>query len=200
MNVCGAANVRSGLPDGARLCCRSLLVGMYLFAGAAAAMARAATGQPDLVAPDGPALYARRPQGYRFRCAARLRAPGVLVALLEFTAVRIANAISMSPRSRADFRRRPPARWRPHVQISPGSGRREGFSIPLVFSTRFGIQRPPHAGVVSTARLETNDPSLSRRERAQVLALRAYKLIIDCAGGGVPRRAAPDPRRSKDAR
>jgi len=30
---------------------------MYLFAGAAAAMARAATGQPDLVAPDAVLLY-----------------------------------------------------------------------------------------------------------------------------------------------
>jgi predicted Zn-dependent protease len=46
----------------------------------------------------------------------------------------------------------------------------------LVFSTSFGNSTTSfHAGVVSTARLETNDPSLSRRERAQVLALR--KLI-----------------------
>jgi hypothetical protein len=104
---------------------------MYLFAGAPAAMARAATGKPDLVGPDAVVLSTHADlKGTDFVeplvCALRR----VLVALLECTAARIANAISMSPRSRADFRRRAPARWCPHVQISPGSGRREGFSIP----------------------------------------------------------------------
>jgi hypothetical protein len=106
---------------------------MYLFA--AAAMARAATGKPDLVAPD---------------------------AVLLYTHADLKDTDFVEP-----------------LVCAPARARRSARISQLLAS-------PTH----STARLETNDPSLSRRERAQVLALRAYKLIIDCAGGGVPRRAA----------
>jgi len=46
-----------------------------------------------------------------------------------------------------------------------------------LFAAGFG-NASTHAGVVSMARLEFDDPTLSRRQRAEVTALRAYKLII----------------------
>jgi len=49
----------------------------------------------------------------------------------------------------------------------------------FVFATGFGnASTPYHLGIVSMARLESRDPELSRRERAEVTALRAYKLVI----------------------
>ena len=48
-----------------------------------------------------------------------------------------------------------------------------------VFATGFGnASTTYHAGVVSMARLEFDDPTLSRRQRAEVTALRTYKLVI----------------------
>jgi len=48
-----------------------------------------------------------------------------------------------------------------------------------LFAMSFGNASTPfHAGVVSMARLKFDDPTLSRRQRAEVTALRAYKLII----------------------
>jgi predicted Zn-dependent protease len=49
----------------------------------------------------------------------------------------------------------------------------------FVFATGFGnASTAYHLGVVSMARLESRDPELSRRQRAEVSALRAYKLVI----------------------
>jgi|SRR5215813_6308456 len=48
-----------------------------------------------------------------------------------------------------------------------------------VFATSFGnASTPYHVGIVSMARLEFDGPALSRRQRAEATALRAYKLII----------------------
>ena len=48
-----------------------------------------------------------------------------------------------------------------------------------VFATSFGnASTPYHFGVVSMARLEPDDPRLSRWQRAEAAAFRAYKLII----------------------
>lgn len=48
-----------------------------------------------------------------------------------------------------------------------------------VFATGVGSASTPyHLGIVSMARLESRDPALSRRERAEVTALRTYKLMI----------------------
>ena len=49
----------------------------------------------------------------------------------------------------------------------------------FVFATSFGdATTVHHVGVVSMARIEVNDPQLSRRLRAEIAALRAYKLIL----------------------
>ena len=48
-----------------------------------------------------------------------------------------------------------------------------------VFATSFGNSSTPyHVGVVSMARLEVHDRAFSREQRAEVTALRAYKLIL----------------------
>jgi len=55
----------------------------------------------------------------------------------------------------------------------------KGGTYRYLFAAGFGnASTPDHAGVVSMARLEFDDPALSRRQRAEVTALRAYKLII----------------------
>jgi predicted Zn-dependent protease len=49
----------------------------------------------------------------------------------------------------------------------------------FVFATSFGnATTPDHIGVVSTARLDVTAPGVSRRQRAEITALRAYKLIL----------------------
>jgi predicted Zn-dependent protease len=49
----------------------------------------------------------------------------------------------------------------------------------FVFATSFPGRSPPYqAGVISTARLVVTDDRLTRHERAQMTALRAYKLIL----------------------
>jgi hypothetical protein len=104
---------------------------MYLFAGAAAAMARAATGKPDLVAPDAVLLYTH----------ADLKDTDFVEPLVcaAARARRSARIHSCSHRQRnfdvakiaSRFQAATAGKVRPHVQISPGSGRREGFSISL---------------------------------------------------------------------
>jgi predicted Zn-dependent protease len=49
----------------------------------------------------------------------------------------------------------------------------------FVFATSFGnASTPSHVGVVSMARLAFSDAELSRHQRAEFVALRAYKLIL----------------------
>jgi predicted Zn-dependent protease len=49
----------------------------------------------------------------------------------------------------------------------------------FVFATSYGNAATPyHVGIVSMARLEVSDPKRLRAERAQIAALRSYKLIL----------------------
>jgi predicted Zn-dependent protease len=52
-------------------------------------------------------------------------------------------------------------------------------SLNYVFATTFGNQTTPfHVSVVSTARLDVNDPLIEHRTGADITALRVYKLML----------------------
>jgi predicted Zn-dependent protease len=51
-------------------------------------------------------------------------------------------------------------------------------SLRYVFATSFGNTTSFHVGVVSTARLDVDDPRRSHHQGSEITAMRAYKLIL----------------------
>jgi predicted Zn-dependent protease len=172
-------------------CIRSLFAAVGLLAGGSAALAQNDSGKSAgaLLAPDAVLLYAHNELKSTdfvepLVCALRR----VLVAPVEVQSV----AVPLGPESLAGPGQYDVGKVADHFkQATAADNSARTFKYLLlphdiraapfrfVFATSFGdAKTPDHVGVVSTARLDVPAPDLSRHQRAEITALRAYKLIL----------------------
>jgi predicted Zn-dependent protease len=177
--------------NGAKRRIRGFLAGAGLLACAIAASARIALGQPagSLVAPDEILLYLHAGlKNTDFVEPLVCSLKRVLVAPVDTQSLDVALGPELLASPTQLDVAKVASRFR-RATAPDGSPRTfKYFLIPydmkdaqyrFVFATSFGnMSTPYHDGVVSMARLDVSDPNLSRHQRADMVADRAYKLIL----------------------
>jgi predicted Zn-dependent protease len=172
-------------------CIRSLFAVVGLLAGGSAALAQNDSGKSTgtLLAPDAVLLYAHKELKSTdfiepLVCALRR----VLVAPVEVQSAEVPlGPDSLAGPGQFDVGK-VADRFKQATAADAGARTFKYLLLPhdikdaqfrFVFATSFGSAKTAdHVGVVSTARLDVPAPDLSRRQRAEITALRAYKLIL----------------------
>lgn len=173
------------------MCTRFLFAAAWLLAGASAASAQGAPGKSEgpLLAPAEILLYAHKAlQNTDFIEPLTCALKRVLVAPVDVQSLDLPLGLDLLATPSQFDVGKIADRFKRATATDGGSRTFKYFLLPYdmkdaqfhyVFATSFGnAATPDHVGVVSTARLEVTAVGGTRRQRAEITALRAYKLIL----------------------